>query len=553
MLVLSEAARERSRLCRRRPTTPPPLPPLLILALLLACLCSPAAIAVLTPEHREAAFIGYSEQQQHGSKAAAEAAAASSQGEPCPADERPDDCPAWAKQGECLTNPLYMRAACKASCGVVARCVCGMAGSAAAAAAADAPWAGHATAAGTAAWAAASAGTSPSLFRQHAVRYSGLDAPAGSLTLSSLGIGTYLGGSNAETDELVTSAVIRTVAGHRWNVIDTAANYRWGRAEVSVGRALQALRTLGAATREQLFVATKAGYPPEGLLERLLAEGVITRADVAGGAHSMHPAYLQASLNHSLASLGLATVDLLYIHNPAESQLGRTGHEAFMQRLRAAFEWCERARAAGSIKAYGVATWSCFRVPPGDPQHLNLQSVVALAEEVGGPHHGFRYIQLPVSVGMPESYAEPWQALRRGGATEHVTLMQAAAQLGIGVFGSGPLMEAGLLKDRGLAKAVAAAPHLQGVQAAGHRAAAAAAGAQHARPAGVAGGAQVPRPCGGKRRAVTGATTGRGRVPSGLPGAACGGLAGKPTRSAAQQARRKHHCHRHSSLGHLSN
>lgn len=32
-----------------------------------------------------------------------------------------------------------------------------------------------------------------------------------------------------------------------------------------------------------------------------------------------------------------------------------------LQRLRAAFEWCERARAAGSIKAYGLATWTCFR------------------------------------------------------------------------------------------------------------------------------------------------------------------------------------------------
>ncbi|KAL4440685.1 hypothetical protein ABPG77_000394 [Micractinium sp. CCAP 211/92] len=362
-----------------------------------------------------------------------------------------------------------MRSACKASCQVVARCTRGMAGSVSTASASDAPWAGHATPAGTAVWAAHSERASRGLFRSHSVHYSGVDSPPGSLTVSSLGIGTYLGGGDAETDELVTSAVIRTVAVHRWNVIDTAANYRWGRAEVAVGAALRALRTLGGAAREQLFVSTKAGYPPEGLLERLLSEGAISPADVAGGAHSMHPAYLQASLNGSLAALGLATVDLLYIHNPAESQLRQIGRSAFMERLRAAFEWCERARAVGSIKAYGLATWTCFRVPPSDPQHLSLQSIVELAEEVGGTDHGFRYIQLPVSVGMPESWEQPWQVLRPAGATRHVTVIQAAAELGIGVFGSGPLMEGELLKGRALAEAAAMAPHLRGIEGTGPR------------------------------------------------------------------------------------
>lgn len=39
----------------------------------------------------------------------------------------------------------------------------------------------------------------------------------------------------------------------------------------------------------------------------------------------------QASLERSLESLGLATVDLFYIHNPAESQLRQLGRAAFMQ------------------------------------------------------------------------------------------------------------------------------------------------------------------------------------------------------------------------------
>lgn len=68
----------------------------------------------------------------------------------------------------------------------------------------------------------------------------------------------------------------------------------------AVGEALRALRAGGAVEREQLFVSTKAGFPRAGLLERVLQGGGITAADVAGGSHCMHPAYLQASLDGSL-------------------------------------------------------------------------------------------------------------------------------------------------------------------------------------------------------------------------------------------------------------
>ena len=42
----------------------------------------------------------------------------------------------------------------------------------------------------------------------------------------------------------------------------------------------------------------------EGLLERALSRGDISEFDVAGGAHCMHPAYLQLSLNRSLGGAG---------------------------------------------------------------------------------------------------------------------------------------------------------------------------------------------------------------------------------------------------------
>ena len=83
-------------------------------------------------------------------------------------------------------------------------------------------------------------------------------------------------------------------------------------------------------------------------------------------------------------------VDLLYLHNPAEMQLSLLGPQAFMQRLKEAFTWAERARAKGLIRAYGLATWDCFRKAPDAAGYLTLLSVVQLAQQVGGLDHGFR-------------------------------------------------------------------------------------------------------------------------------------------------------------------
>jgi hypothetical protein len=79
------------------------------------------------------------------------------------------------------------------------------------------------------------------------------------LSLSSLGMGTYIGQADEETNLLVTQAVIASVESGAINVIDTAINYRNQLAERSVGEALHALSKKGY-TREQLFVSTKNGY-----------------------------------------------------------------------------------------------------------------------------------------------------------------------------------------------------------------------------------------------------------------------------------------------------
>src|ERR1700676_3757550 len=82
-----------------------------------------------------------------------------------------------------------------------------------------------------------------------------------SLSMSSLGAGTYLGEADSLTDQLVEEAIYESVASGAVNVIDTAINYRMQRAERSIGRALDRLATGGLEIeREGLFIATKNGY-----------------------------------------------------------------------------------------------------------------------------------------------------------------------------------------------------------------------------------------------------------------------------------------------------
>lgn len=57
----------------------------------------------------------------------------------------------------------------------------------------------------------------------------------------------------------------------------------------------------------------------------------------------------------------------------------------------AAFQYLEAARADNLIRAYGLATWDCFRLPPSDPRYLPLAEVVRVAQMAGGARHGFRY------------------------------------------------------------------------------------------------------------------------------------------------------------------
>ncbi|HKR01236.1 MAG TPA: aldo/keto reductase [Pyrinomonadaceae bacterium] len=265
------------------------------------------------------------------------------------------------------------------------------------------------------------------------------------LWLSSIGIGTYLGGWDAATDERYTEAVMRAVELGA-NLIDTAANYRFQRSERSIGAAINHLTEKDYAARDELIVCTKGGYlpfdgePPTDVRryvqETFVRPGIAEFSDIVGGSHCMTPRYLQSQIDQSLANMGLSTIDVYYIHNP-ESQLGAISREEFETRLRAAFELLEQNISGGKIRMYGAATWNGFRVPEDSREYHSLERMVELAREVGGDSHGFRFIQLPFNLAMPEAIVLDNQTLEG----ERVSVLEAAMALGVTVVASASIFQ----------------------------------------------------------------------------------------------------------------
>lgn len=281
------------------------------------------------------------------------------------------------------------------------------------------------------------------------------------LSLTSLGMGTYLGNLDEQTSRDMTQAAIRSVSSGAINVLDTAINYRYQLSERSLAQAIKDLLSQGFQ-RDELFVCSKNGFISpdaerqqrgedfrEWFRSRYIDSEMIQPGDIAGGMHCMAPAYLEDQLSQSLSNLGLATLDLVYLHNAAESQLPEVGREEFMRRLRLAFEFYEKARAEGRIRYYGMATWNCFRVEPEESgEYLSLQEVVALATSIGGESHGFRFIQLPFNLAFTEALTLPAQPV----AAEMMSLLEAAMAFDIGVFTSVPLLQGQLLSETRLPK-----------------------------------------------------------------------------------------------------
>jgi aryl-alcohol dehydrogenase-like predicted oxidoreductase len=82
-------------------------------------------------------------------------------------------------------------------------------------------------------------------------------------------------------------------------------------------------------------------------------------------------------------------------------------------------------------------------VPPDSKEYLSIEKCVKIAETVGGQDHGFKFIQLPYNLSYSEALLLKSQSV---GSENNLTILDAAAKLGIGVFTSVPLFQGRLLQ-----------------------------------------------------------------------------------------------------------
>jgi aryl-alcohol dehydrogenase-like predicted oxidoreductase len=247
------------------------------------------------------------------------------------------------------------------------------------------------------------------------------------LLVSSIGIGTYHGAMDHTTDAGYATALLAAMQAGV-NVIDTSLNYRHQRSERAVAAAVHRFIESGGGKRDELVVCTKGGF----LVPGAITDGTIGADDVVGGTHSMAPAFLADQIDRSRRNLDLETIDVYYLHNP-ETQLKFVPMSEFIKRIRAAFDRLERSVSDGSIQYYGTATWDGYRGGA-----LYLPTLVEIAREIAGDKHRFRFLQLPLNLGMQEARMHSM-----GGAS----VLDSAVELGITVIASASLLQGRLSRD----------------------------------------------------------------------------------------------------------
>lgn len=295
---------------------------------------------------------------------------------------------------------------------------------------------------------ATTAGTRRYAARRASITAAGHFRQQQELSVSSIGLGTYLGHWDERTDRMYQEAIRRAVE-LGCNVIDSAINYRFQRSERAIGAALKQLVDANRAARDEVIITTKGGFipfdnePPRDprawIVDNLIDTGAARMDEIVGGSHCMSPGYLDNQLSRSLENLGLACIDVYYIHNP-ETQLQAVARDEFNKRIRAAFAFLEEAAAAGRIGFYGTATWNGYRQPPPARDYLSLAELVGIARELAGDQHHFRVIQLPYNLAMPEAFTEANQMVEG----ELLSPLMAADRLGVTAMCSASMMQARL-------------------------------------------------------------------------------------------------------------
>jgi D-threo-aldose 1-dehydrogenase len=169
-----------------------------------------------------------------------------------------------------------------------------------------------------------------------------------SLEVTALGLGcATLGASRIGVTQKEAEGIVRAAwqAGVRY--IDTAPYYGFGQAERCVGDAMREV------PRDEWVLSTKVGRL---LRPRLTPETEERRHPMPFDAvYDYSYDGIMRSFEDSLQRLGLARIDILYVHDIGTYQHGSEAHPALMRTLRGSgYRALEELRSGGVVRAIGI-------------------------------------------------------------------------------------------------------------------------------------------------------------------------------------------------------
>src|SRR5579864_8015446 len=169
------------------------------------------------------------------------------------------------------------------------------------------------------------------------------------LRVTELGLGcATLGGSRIDVARQAAEEIVAAAWDAGLRYVDTAPFYGVGQAERAVGDAMR------DHPRDEWVLSTKVG--------RLLRPNP-TGVHADGRHHPLpfDPVYdysydgIMRSLEDSLQRLGLARIDIIYVHDIGTYQHGKEAHPALMKTLRdSGYRALRELRAAGAVSAIGI-------------------------------------------------------------------------------------------------------------------------------------------------------------------------------------------------------
>ena len=170
-----------------------------------------------------------------------------------------------------------------------------------------------------------------------------------SVEVTELGLGcATLGGSRIAISRQQAEAIVGAAWAAGVSYIDAAPYYGVGQAERCVGDAMRWV------PRDEWVLSTKVGRL---LRPRRTAVEDTDRRDPL----PFDPVYdysydgVMRSFEDSLQRLGLARIDILYVHDIGAMQHGREAHPGLMRALRdGGYRALEELRAAGTVRAIGI-------------------------------------------------------------------------------------------------------------------------------------------------------------------------------------------------------